>query len=97
VDTSSLLEKGPVALTYVVSQNVHPVSHDIVKWCVFLFYKNKLIECECLILIPRNVETVHVYISRIIKAVQVYTRTMFLPICENVGIGTKSWLLHMFG
>ena len=69
---------------------LHPGSHDIVKWCIFLFYENKLIGCECLILIPRNVETVHVYISRIIKAVQVYTRTMFLPICENVVMGTQS-------
>ena len=43
--------------------------------------KNKLIGCECLLLIPRNVETVHVYILRIIKAVQVYTSTMFLPVC----------------
>ena len=60
---------------------LHPGSHDIVKWCIFLFYKNKLIGCECLVLIPRNVETVHVYISRIIKAVQVYTSTMFLPVC----------------
>ena len=49
---------------------LHPGSHDVVKWCIFLFYKNKLIGCECLLLIPRNVETVHAYISHIIKAVK---------------------------
>ena len=76
---------------------LHPGSHDIIKLCIFLFYKNKFIGCECLLLIHLNVENVHVYMSRIIKAVQVCTRTMFLPKCQNLGIGTKSWLLHMFG
>ena len=60
---------------------LHPGSHDIVKWCRFLFYKNTLIGYECFLLIPRNVETVHVFISCIIKAVQVYTSTMFLSVC----------------
>ena len=37
----------------------------------FVFHKNKLIGFECLLLNPRNVETVHIFISRIIKVVQV--------------------------
>ena len=48
-------------------------------------------------IITLNSPCVGTCISRIIKAVQVYTSTMFLPICYNVGIGTTSWLLHMFG